>query len=93
MSEYLFNQKNWKSTQRERLAASWTSEVKIFNFVPLQGRYIKMVFFRPSGMEKNWLDLFLPLKPKKSLIFWIQMQEIAFFEIFKKIIFWGGFPH
>ena len=42
-------------------------------------------------MEKNWLDLFPPLKPKKSLIFLIQMQEIAFFETFKKILLWGSF--
>ena len=47
----------------------------------------------PSGTKKNWLDLFPPLQPKKSLSFWIQMQEIAFFEIFKKILLWVGFPH
>ena len=59
--------KNWQSTRRERLAASWTSEVKIFDFVPLQGRYIKMVFSRPSVIEKNWLDLFsTPQTQKKS---------------------------
>ena len=68
MSEYLFEQKkNWQSTRREQLAASWTSEVKIFNFVPLHGRYIKMVFSRPSVIEKNWLDLFsTPQTQKKS---------------------------
>ena len=37
--------KCWQSTQRKRLAASWTSEVKIFNFVPLQWRYIKIATF------------------------------------------------
>ena len=59
--------KIWQSTRRERLAANWTSEVKIFDFVPLQGRYIKMAFSRPSVIEKNWLDLFsTPQTQKKS---------------------------
>ena len=51
-----------------------------------------MCFFRLSGTKKNWLDLFPTLKPKKSLSFWMQMQEISFFVIFKKILLLGGFP-
>ena len=82
--------KYWQSTRRERLAASWTSKVKIINFGPLQSRYIKIVFFKPSGIEKNWLDPNPPLKPKNIIRFWIKMQEIAFFEIFKKKSFLGA---
>ena len=42
-------------------------------------------------MKINWLHLILPLRANKSLRFEIEIQQNAFFEIFKKIHFFSPF--
>ena len=93
MSEYLFEQKKiWQSTRRERLATSWTSKVKIFDFVLLHVRYIKMVFFLGllAWKQFGW-TFFHPSNPKKSSDFESKCRKLQFLKLSKKSYFWAVF--
>ena len=89
----VWQKKYCKKPRRGRTAASWTSEVKIFNFWPLQGRYIKKWFFYDFWHEKTLVvPNHTPQTQQKSQILNKKPENCIFGNFQKKKIFLA-FPH